>query len=60
MAFNPVHRTTSSRTAPADEDRGDDFDFSINGLLINPFRGKEQPEMEALVSDFMEVGSQET
>ena len=32
-----------------------DFDFTINGLLINPFRGKTHDQMVRATKDFMET-----
>ncbi|KAL9082841.1 MAG: hypothetical protein Q9159_006131 [Coniocarpon cinnabarinum] len=43
---SPTRRTRSHA-------KKDDFDFSINGLLLNPLNGKSRADMEALIDDFM-------
>lgn len=39
------------------ESRREELDFSINGLLVNPFRDKDLKEMERLIADFFEFAN---
>ena len=45
MPTSPMLQRTHSRQTQ--------YDFSINGLLINPFNGKDADEMEHLIAEFM-------
>lgn len=39
------------------ESRYEGMDFSIDGLLVNPFRDKDPQEMEELIAKFFEVAN---
>ena len=54
----PYAATSRPATSPGlEETKSKDesaFDFSINGLLLNPLNGKNQRQIENLVDDFMD------
>ena len=39
------------------ESRREELDFSIDGLLINPFRDKDPEEMEHIIHEFLEFSN---